>query len=91
MDNGTVQVKNACSFCGKSEADVRRLIQGMEGRICDECAGLFSRMLALRKEEEPEIVCSFCRAPKQRLVIGRGARICGSCLELCGELAEEGN
>jgi len=27
-----------CSFCGRSEKDVRLLISGLEGCICDECA-----------------------------------------------------
>ncbi len=30
--------KMCCSFCGKSEADVRMLITGISGFICDDCA-----------------------------------------------------
>lgn len=29
---------NRCSFCGRSEKEVRLLITGMDGFICDECA-----------------------------------------------------
>lgn len=29
---------NACSFCGRGEEEVRMLITGMNGFICDECA-----------------------------------------------------
>ena len=27
-----------CSFCGRSEADVRLLITGLTGYICEDCA-----------------------------------------------------
>ncbi|MDO4172532.1 MAG: ATP-dependent Clp protease ATP-binding subunit ClpX [Prevotellaceae bacterium] len=30
--------KNTCSFCGRSESDVRMLITGVAGFICDSCA-----------------------------------------------------
>lgn len=30
--------KNVCSFCGRSETEVRLLLTGMTGFICDECA-----------------------------------------------------
>ena len=30
--------KNRCSFCGRSEDEVRLLITGVDGYICDECA-----------------------------------------------------
>ena len=34
-----------CSFCGKSEGQVHRMIQGPGVRICDECVQLcMSRM-----------------------------------------------
>lgn len=31
-------MKKVCSFCGRGEMDVRLLITGMSGFICDECA-----------------------------------------------------
>ena len=30
---------NRCSFCGRSENEVRMLISGIDGYICDECVG----------------------------------------------------
>ena len=30
-------MKKVCSFCGRGEKDVRLLITGMNGFICDEC------------------------------------------------------
>ena len=35
-----------CSFCGKSEAMVHRLIEGPNVYICDECVGLCNDLLA---------------------------------------------
>jgi hypothetical protein len=35
-----------CSFCGKSELDVRRLIAGPIAFICDECVGRCVDMIA---------------------------------------------
>ena len=35
----------SCSFCGKSERDVRRLIEGPGVYICDECIEFCSSLL----------------------------------------------
>ena len=34
-----------CSFCGKTEQQVRRIIQGPGARICDECVQLCLNIL----------------------------------------------
>ena len=34
-----------CSFCGKSESDVARLMSGAEGHICDACVGVCNEIL----------------------------------------------
>ena len=34
-----------CSFCGKHESQVHRMIQGPGVRICDECVQLFMSIL----------------------------------------------
>ena len=31
-------MKNVCSFCGRGEKEVRLLISGLNGHICDDCA-----------------------------------------------------
>jgi len=36
----------ACSFCGKSQMDVQRLIAGPDVYICDECVGLCNDIIA---------------------------------------------
>ena len=35
-----------CSFCGKGESEVRKLIAGLSVHICDECIKLCSGILA---------------------------------------------
>ena len=40
-----------CSFCGKSQEEVRKLIAGPDVYICDECIALCNEILA---EEEGE-------------------------------------
>ena len=30
--------KNVCSFCGRSESEVKLLITGIKGYICENCA-----------------------------------------------------
>ena len=31
-------MKNVCSFCGRSDKEVRLMITGLSGQICDDCA-----------------------------------------------------
>ena len=38
MKNEKLEVKNVCSFCGRSDKEVRLLITGLNGHICDDCA-----------------------------------------------------
>lgn len=44
-----------CSFCGKSQDQVRRLIAGPGVYICDECIELCSEIIADEFEENPQI------------------------------------
>src|SRR5213083_2907700 len=46
--NGTLK----CSFCGKSQNDVRKLIAGPTVYICDECIELCNDIIAEEWEEE---------------------------------------
>ena len=41
-----------CSFCGKSQNDVRKLIAGPTVYICDECVELCNDIIAEEWEEE---------------------------------------
>jgi hypothetical protein len=43
-----------CSFCGKSQNDVRKLIVGPEVYICDECIDLCHELIAEPEPSEEE-------------------------------------
>ena len=45
-----------CSFCGKSEHVVRKLIAGKGVYICDSCVELCNEILQRDRDEEDEIV-----------------------------------
>jgi ATP-dependent Clp protease ATP-binding subunit ClpX len=49
-DKGNVTLR--CSFCGKSQNDVRKLIAGPTVYICDECIELCNDIIAEEWEEE---------------------------------------
>ena len=45
--------KLRCSFCGKSQHEVRKLIAGPTVYICDECIGLCNDIIAEESRREP--------------------------------------
>jgi len=55
----------ACSFCGKSQVDVQRLIAGPNVYICDECVGLCNDIIA--QEHATESVGDVRLLPPQEL------------------------
>lgn len=57
----------ACSFCGKSRKDVKKLIAGATECICDECVALCNEIIA---EEDPNE-----RARKEALELLRSVRL----------------
>ncbi|HUO90019.1 MAG TPA: ClpX C4-type zinc finger protein [Rhizomicrobium sp.] len=42
-----------CSFCGKSQHDVKKLIAGPAVFICDACVGLCVKVIAETPEKDP--------------------------------------
>ena len=52
-----------CSFCGKPESQVHRMIQGPGVRICDECVHLCLSLLDDGYDTEPEMVDSLDQLP----------------------------
>lgn len=54
---------NKCSFCGKKEKEVLRLIVSDEVAICDECVGVFSK--AGKKENAAHITPVKLPVPKE--------------------------
>ncbi|HPV14664.1 MAG TPA: ATP-dependent Clp protease ATP-binding subunit ClpX [Candidatus Cloacimonadota bacterium] len=44
------KLKNtSCSFCGRSESEVRNMIRGIAGNICDECIDMCHNVLTANK------------------------------------------
>ena len=54
-----------CSFCGKSEEQVRRLIAGPGVYICDECIELCSEIIVDEREEDVQIDMGTLPKPKE--------------------------
>src|SRR5512137_1156271 len=44
-----------CSFCGKSQKEVKKLIAGPTVYICDECIGLCNDIIAEEIEKDTEV------------------------------------
>jgi ATP-dependent Clp protease ATP-binding subunit ClpX len=53
-----------CSFCGKSQETVKKLVAGPDVYICDECIELCNEILA--EEVESTIESSFGTLPKPK-------------------------
>ncbi|PZR16637.1 MAG: ATP-dependent Clp protease ATP-binding subunit ClpX [Archangium gephyra] len=52
MKKGEHQVNLSCSFCGKSQREVRKLIAGPTVYICDDCIKLCNDIIAEEAEKE---------------------------------------
>ena len=46
MSSSAESVERRCSFCGKSQRQVRKIIQGPNVCICDECVGVCNEIIA---------------------------------------------
>lgn len=53
-----------CSFCGKSQHDVRKLIAGPNVYICDECVELCNEIIHESMEEDPVPAVSLLPKPR---------------------------
>ena len=81
-----------CSFCGKSQKHVAKLIAGPGVYICGECIPRFESMVAIDRRGEPRVTCSFCAkgaSQVKRLVQQGSVRICNECIDLCREILSE--
>jgi hypothetical protein len=61
----------SCSFCGKSQREVKKLIAGPRVYICDECIGLCNDILAERIEREAGPPAAQPTPPAPREVVNR--------------------
>jgi ATP-dependent Clp protease ATP-binding subunit ClpX len=60
-DNGNL----CCSFCGKSQKEVKKLIAGPTVYICDECIGLCNDIIAEEIEKDERLPFSSVPKPKE--------------------------
>jgi hypothetical protein len=89
-----------CSFCGKKQSEVQKLIAGPGVHICNECVGDSSKALAegeptgkitmiIRRQSEAR--CSFCgqKPVDVAQIVGvPAARICNQCVKICVDVLE---
>jgi hypothetical protein len=88
----SADTKLHCSFCGKSQDDVRKLIAGPKVYICDECVDLCNGILEREPDTapgtsaspQPIATCALCKLPKDvaelRLVADKSA-LCVECID----------
>ena len=60
-----------CSFCAKSQTEVKKLVAGPGVFICDECAGLSLKIIAESPatSETPEALLMPDNAPTEKLLL----------------------
>jgi len=94
-----------CSFCGKNQPQVRKLIAGPGVYICDQCISKADQVIATGEvaatplsavkpigEDITTAKCSFCgkrRYQVSGLAAAARAAICTECLALCHEITAE--
>ncbi len=54
-----------CSFCGRSEAEVKKLVSGPDAYICDECVNMCRDIIAEGAPEGPSQESADAAAPKK--------------------------
>jgi hypothetical protein len=82
-----------CSFCNKTQRDVRLLIAGPQVYICDDCTGICQEILTENEEKLPPpdpgtLRCAICKSWIPRpsaLILGTGASLC----QICRSVVEE--
>jgi ClpX C4-type zinc finger protein len=87
--------KLSCSFCGKAEDEVRKLIAGHSMHICDECVGSCNEILTRENLDQAddaakpsaattEQLCGICMEPRdsdELIFLPHAAYMCAGCLE----------
>ena len=71
MQFGKERDELKCSFCGKSEHLVRKLIAGKGVYICDSCVELCNEILQKDMEEESEFVVGTDKLPKPKEIFAQ--------------------
>lgn len=88
-----------CTWCGRSPAEVAKLIAGPKVFICDACVDVAERRVT---GESPAVArgsgvrprggsrCAFCgkRASERRKVVTGASNICSECLAVCQDILD---
>jgi ClpX C4-type zinc finger len=93
---GKKPVVLACSFCARTQQEVRKLIAGPGVYICDSCVAIAGPVTRTRTADPPFVVgpesqCRFCgKWPRPDLLVAtdQSFSICGECLDLCDEIID---
>src|SRR5205807_2190579 len=64
----STKVPYRCSFCGKSQEQVRKLIAGQGVYICDECINLCQEIIEEEMLEQPKTRPSVAKLPNPRQI-----------------------
>jgi Pyruvate/2-oxoacid:ferredoxin oxidoreductase delta subunit len=81
-----------CSFCGKNQQEVRKVIAGPSVHICNECVNLCDEILVKENVKETESavpsteerLCGICMEPRETdelIFLPHAAYMCAGCLE----------
>jgi ClpX C4-type zinc finger len=65
----------SCSFCGKNQTEVRKLVAGPSVHICDECVDLCKNIIAQETEGGIEAAVKSAKGKAKE------NRLCGICME----------
>src|SRR5438876_8884133 len=68
MTTGKTKVPYRCSFCGKSQEQVRKLIAGQGVYICDECINLCQEIIEEEMLEQPKAKPAVAKLPNPRQI-----------------------
>ena len=91
-----------CTFCKRSQKEVKKLIAGPGVYICDVCVGLTHSLARGNADEvtagdqsmeavrdQSNARCSFCKKRSREvkvLINGGGVHICNECVDLCDDI-----
>ena len=80
VDENAPGIALACSFCGRSQHEVRKLIAGPGAYICDACVGVAGRVVSTGNpattplgpvravpDQEARAWCPFCGKPRDQV------------------------
>ena len=83
-----------CSFCGKTQDEVRKLIAGPSVYICDECIDLCNDIIAdeIARGPTDPLKCWICQevgTRRELINVPRGVSLCRDCFHAMRSLRNE--